>query len=352
MMFRVSALVLVVGCTAGSEPTNVPDPLTQPTTSAARRFAESDLVADRDGAAQRTDPDLVNAWGIAVDDEGLFWVADNGTGKLSIYDAQGNPSIGEYRTSQFDLGEGITGIVMNSTTAFQVHAGGECAPADFIVASEDGKLRGVNGDVDPHRGLVLADRSAQGAIYKGVAIVDCSGGPHLLAADFHNGRIDAFDGKMHALPQAFEDPALPAHFAPFDVAVLGGHVYVAYAMQDDQAEDEVAGDGLGAIDEFDASGTLVRRLTTGGALNAPWGLALAPTSFGPLAGTLLVGNFGDGRITAYDVASGQMIAQLANEHGKPLSIDGLWGLASDATRMLHFAAGPDDEQHGLFGELH
>jgi uncharacterized protein (TIGR03118 family) len=315
--------ILATGCASDSSGEQTAEVANGP------RAAETALVSDGSGAAF-TDPKLVNAWGVARDEDGLFWIADNGTGAITIVDASGAPSQGEYRSDQFMVGEGITGLVAASDPALD---------ADFMVASETGQLFRINGDERADAGILFA--SEADAIYKGIAVETVDGAATVLAADFHHGRIDAFDarGKRISCNTMFVDPGLPSGYGPFNVLAADGMVYVAYAQQDEDKEDEIAGVGLGLIDVFDAHGTFVRRFATGGDLNAPWGLAR-------VGNLLFVGNFGDGRITTFDVASGRSLGQFDAP-----AVDGLWGIVAETPTTLYVTAGPDDEQHGLFARL-
>ncbi|HEX6702674.1 MAG TPA: TIGR03118 family protein, partial [Gaiellaceae bacterium] len=244
--------------------------------------------------------------------------------------------------------------VSNTSSNFVVGSG----PALFIFATEEGKILAWNMSVGT-TAQVVADHSGDEAIYKGLAIA----GDRLYATDFHNGRVDIFDGAFGDVntPGAFVDPSIPAGFAPFGIQNVGGTIFVTYAKQDADAEDDVHGQGLGFVDEFDTAGTLLGRVATRGQLNAPWGIALAPASFGRFGGDLLVGNFGDGEITAFERDSDGVFdprGQLRTEDGHVLSIDGLWALQfgkgaanNGPTDTLFFTAGPDDESHGLFGTI-
>jgi uncharacterized protein (TIGR03118 family) len=199
-----------------------------------------------------------------------------------------------------------------------------------------------------------------GAIFKGAAIVHTRFGPVLLATDFHHARIVAFDRKFHRIPLSprfFRDRHIPKGYAPFNVAVIGHSVYVTYAKQDADAEDDVAGAGFGFVDRFSAFGLHVQRIASRGTLNAPWGMAIAPRSFGAFAGQLLVGNFGDGRISVFNPFTGSFHGLLSDRHHRPIAIDGLWALlpgtrTTGGTDALWFSAGPNDEMHGLVGQLH
>jgi uncharacterized protein (TIGR03118 family) len=229
----------------------------------------------------------------------------------------------------------------------------------FLFDGEDGIVRGWNG-AQGTTAIVVANRSSDGAIYKGLAIADTAAGPRLYAADFHNARVDVFNGSFGLVPGGFVDPALPAGYAPFNVQTIGDRVFVAYAKQDEDAEDEVAGQGTGFVAAYDLAGNLLERVAQHGQLNAPWGLALAPNGFGRFAGDLLVGNFGDGQINAYEELPNGRFAhrgELRGSDGKPLAIDGLWALRfgnggnAGPTDTLFFTAGPDEESHGLFGSI-
>jgi uncharacterized protein (TIGR03118 family) len=312
-------------------------------------FVQTDLLSDTPTLAPLTDPALVNSWGIVRGQAG-FWIADNGTGALTIVDGNGRTLPG---SDQIVLEPGITGIVAN--TSF---VAGTATP-NFLVASESGRIFGVTVSTTTPTSTVLVDRSSVGAIYKGITIVDLGGRALVLAADFHNGNVDVFDSTLTQINNMtmFVDPNLPAGFAPFNVAALGGVVYVAYAQQGPGATDEVIGPGLGIVDGFNNDGTFGARLTTDGALNAPWGMVLAPSTFGEAANTLLVGNFGDGRITELDPSRGTMFGQLTGTDGLPIAIDGLWGLEFGNSNgvgnanSLYFAAGPNNEANGLYGRI-
>jgi uncharacterized protein (TIGR03118 family) len=334
----IASGALAAGCQSDAQSASIAD------LSTHARVHQIDLISDQQGVARHVDPELVNPWGVALDDEGLLWIANNGTGKIGIVDRDGNPSSGEYKDNQFDLGAGIDGIVRNTSSTLEIHENNDCAIADFLVASETGQLFGINGDLDANAGVVFADRSAVDAIYKGVAIVDTDHETHVLAADFHNARIDVFDDKGTLLDgSAFVDPDLPAGYAPFNVVAIGDRVFIPWAMQDADAEDEVAGPGLGAISVFDTAGKLLARVATGGELDAPWAI----TNVGH---ELVVGNFGDGHLSLFDTRTYHPEGQLTGKNG-PIAIDGLWGLAPGRGQRLYFAAGPDDEAHGLFGSI-
>jgi len=326
-------------------------------------YRQHNLVAD-DAAfgPDLVDPNLVNGWGITASPTSPWWVSSNGTDLAKLYGGDGVP-----RALVVAVAGGPTGIVFNGSTSFVVRNGPAAGPARFIFASEDGRIRGWNPAVAPAgQSLVMVDHSSAGAIYKGLAIALTASGNFLYATDFHNGRVAVFDGNLTPVtsPAGFVDPDLQKGFAPFGIQALriGDQVqiFVAYAEQDEAAEDEIGGQGLGFVSRFATDGTFLGRVATRGQLNAPWGLALAPADFGKFSGHLLVGNFGDGQIHAYEIlANGHFEHRgyLKGEDQKPIQIDGLWaiafgnGAAAGPTTTLFFAAGPGDESHGLFGKI-
>ena len=322
--------------------------------TSANTYVVHNLVSDQPGVADHTDPNLVNAWGLTSLPTSPWWVADNGTDVSTIYQADGTP-----RSLVVDVQSAPTGAASNTGSSFIVTKGANSGPALFLFATEEGKILGWNPNVDATHAVVAADRSSAGAIYKGLAIL----GNTLYAADFHNARIDVFNGSFELVNDAgaFVDPKLPSGYAPFGIAEIGGKIFVSYAKQDAAREDDVAGQGLGFVDAFSPSGALLQRIATRGQLNAPWGLAIAPAGFGSFGGDLLVGNFGDGEINAYQPqATGtyERAGALKSADGKPILIDGLWALAfgkgtvnNGPTDTLFFTAGPDDETHGLFGTI-
>jgi uncharacterized protein (TIGR03118 family) len=321
-------------------------------------FRQINLVSDIAGVARVTDRNLVNPWGLSAGPTTPLWVADNGTDLSTLYSGGVRGSIPVVAPLVVSIPGGApTGTVFNPTTGFVVSNGTESAPARFIFDSEAGQITAWSPSVPPAteaRSVV----TTPGAIYKGLAIAETPKGPLLYAADFHGAKVDVFDQQFHPVTPAggFTDRGLPAGYAPFNIQELGGRLYVAFAKQDDQAEDEVAGPGLGFVDVFDTSGHLLKRLVSQGNLNAPWGLVLAPRNFGGFGGDLLVGNFGDGAINAYNSQTGVLDGQLTNEDGNPIRIDGLWALrfgngVIGTPRTLLFTAGIADEAHGLLGEI-
>ena len=332
-------------------------------------YAATLLVADTAAAANpyggssaHVDPNLVNAWGIVFNPQGFVWVANAGTSTSTLYDGNGVPQSLVVAIPDGLAGEAEpTGIVFNPTTGFPVSQGGLTGASVFIFAGEAGTIAGWSPTVDGTNAVTAVDRSAAGAIYKGLARATQGGADFLYATDFHNGVVDVFDAnfnKVALAAGAFTDANLPPGYAPFGIQAIGNLLYVSFAKQDAAAEDDVAGAGFGAVDVFDSAGVLVRRLVAvGGSLNAPWGMAMAPADFGMFSNALLVGNFGDGTIHAFEPATGNHLGVLAKKNGTPISIEGLWGIAfgnglhSQPTNTLFFSAGPGDEAHGVYGRI-
>ena len=332
------------------------------------------LIADQsDAGAAHVDPDLVNAWGLAFNPTGTAWISDNGTGKATLFppNADGGPipsvlvpAPPAERAADAGATASPTGMVLNpNTTNFL----GDL----FIASTEDGTISGWQPS-NPTTFMIRVDRSAgaptTNAVYKGLAIVPSSP-PVLLGANFRAGTIDVFNSSyvLEAAvaasgPSAWVDASLPAGYAPFNVAVIGQSVYVAYALQDSAKMDDSPGLGQGAVSVFDFSGNLKKSLipvASGGPLNAPWGMAVAPSTWGALAGMLLVGNFGAGNINAFDPNSGALTGRLvSSSNNLPIVIPGLWALvfgddadAGISPNALYFTAGPNMEKNGRYGVL-
>jgi uncharacterized protein (TIGR03118 family) len=330
--------------------------------AAGPRVTQINQVSDDPAQhAKLLDANVVNAWGLALSPTSPVWVANNGTNTATLY--PGGLGGAAVSPSPFVVqipGGAPTGQVFNGTGQFVVTGTKDdgtpgSGSAAFIFDSEGGDITGWNPTISRTHAFVAAH--VDGAVYKGLALFPTPFGPLLLAADFAGGRIDVFDRNFQRLTlphQFFSDPKLPKGYAPFNVMVSGDTVYVAYAKQQAGSTEEQAGAGLGFVDAFTDIGLTVHRIASRGALNAPWGLAIAPASFGRLAGTLLVGNFGDGRISAY--RGDHFAGQLRDTYGRRIVIDGLWALqpgtaTSGGANTLWFSAGPDDESHGLVGQL-
>jgi uncharacterized protein (TIGR03118 family) len=331
------------------------------------------LVSDRPGAAALTDPDLVNAWGLSASPGtnqtpgSPLWVSDNGKDKTTLYAGASPTSVTKVGLVVTITSGAPTGQVFNTDpSGFMVHdASGHSGAARFIFDSENGGVDGWSpgvGATAPGFSTVteVAVKNGANAVYKGLAIAQASNGQtYLYAANFRSGRVEAYDATFTPveLPGGFfVDPRLPAGYAPFNVQELAGKLYVSYAKQDARLHDDVAGDGHGFVDVFSNDGALIRRLVTRGALNSPWGLALAPAGFGRFGGALLVGNFGDGRVNVYNATTGEHLGQLRKPNGQPIVIDGLWALRfgngnAAKTGELLFSAGPNHESNGLLGKI-
>ncbi len=340
------------------------------------------------------DPNLVNPWGIAESSGSPFWVADNNQGVSTLYSVPGanntpisinalvvsipspsdllNPK-GAPTGAVFNLdlakqGFKISGVDKNNNTAI--------AAAIFLFATEDGTIIGWNPGINPPGfdpakagtyGIIAVDNSANptaadGAVYKGLAMATdtTTGNTFLYATNFRAGTVEVYDPSFTLVtpsPNAFSDPKLKSGYAPFNIVPANGELFVTYAMQDAAKHDDVAGPAHGFVNTFDLSGNMIARFAQHGHLNSPWGLAQAPASFGPFAGAILVGNFGDGRINAFDAGTGEFLGAAVNSKGQVILIDGLWSLrvgnggAGGASNTIYFTAGPNGEKDGLFGSL-
>jgi uncharacterized protein (TIGR03118 family) len=318
-------------------------------------YTVANLVSDQAGVAKFQDTSLVNAWGLTATPTSPWWVADNGTDVSTLYRADGSKV-----PLTVDVKNAPTGAVANTGTNFVVTNGTTSAPARFIFSTEEGTILGWNPTVAPTAAVIAVP--ASGAIYKGLAIASTASGDFLYATDFHNGRVDVFDGSFNPVNTGggFADSKIPAGYAPFGIQNVAGKIVVTYAKQDADAEDDVPGHGHGFVDMFDTDGNLLVRVARHGLLNSPWGIALAPAGFGAFSGDLLIGNFGDGRINAYELESDgefELVGQLRSGH-RPITIEGLWALQfgkgavnNGPVTTLFFTAGPDDEKHGLFGTI-
>ncbi len=326
----------------------------------ASKYAVQNLVSDVPGLAAQTDPNLTDPWGISLNATGPFWISNNHSGTSTVYNGSGQPAPADSPTVVKIPAGAPTAQVFNGTPAFEITPGN---PAAFLFASEGGTISGWNAAVDAGNARVVIDRSSAGAVYKGVALGANGSGPLLYAANFNTGTIDVFDGGYQpaTLSGGFADPNIPAGYAPFNIRKIGRSLYVTYAQQDSAKHDDVTGPGNGFLNVFDMDGNLLRRLVSNGALNSPWGMALAPDFFGDYSNTLLVGNFGDGSINAFDPFTGNYLGALQDSNGNPINISGLWGLqfgnghAGGDANTLYFTAGIANggsvEDHGLLGAI-
>ncbi|RAK60190.1 TIGR03118 family protein [Phenylobacterium hankyongense] len=315
--------------------------------AAGIRFTITNQVADRSGVAPVTDPLLVNPWGLSQGPGGPLWVANNHTDSSTVYNKD---TFGKLALEVAVPG-GPTGTTyVGLTNAFNITSAGKTGQTVFAFATESGQIQGWNPTVDPTHTVVAVDQSASGSIFKGLTLGLDETSARLFAADFGNGVVSVYDTSFNKI-RSFTDPKLPDGYVPFNVQNLSGLLYVAFAKKEPGAADETVGRGLGFVDVFDTDGHLLRRLIEHGRLNAPWGLAIAPANFGKFAGALLVGNFGDGRIDAYDRTTGAFIGALRDEDRRKVSIEGLWALRTGPNGTITFSAGPAEETQGLLGSI-
>jgi uncharacterized protein (TIGR03118 family) len=325
--------------------------------AASDAYNVNPLVSDVGTTAPFTDPSLVNGWGLSAGPTTPWWASDNGTSLSTLYSGTGAKT-----PLTVSVPGSPTGTVFNpSATDFVVSQNGTSGAARFLFSTESGTILGWTPSVNGTVAVAGADRSSTGAVYKGLAIAN----DRLYATDFHNGRVDVFDASFNLVntPGGFTDPKVAKGFAPFGIQALGGDIFVTYAKQDAARHDDVPVPGQAYVDEFTPDGQLVARVVNSGKknapLNAPWGLAFASADFNVFGGDLLVGNFGNGRISAYTKRGNTWVykGQLRLANGTPIAIDGLWaiafgnGSAAGPTGTLYFLAGPSGEQHGLFGSI-
>ena len=325
------------------------------------QFRQINLVSDQAGVALTTDASLVNPWGISSSPGGPFWVSDNGTGVSTLYTGAGTklgltvtvpaPPAGTPPSSP-------TGQVFNGV-------GTEFGGARFIFSTEDGTVSAWNAGTNA---VLKVDNSGTSAVYKGLALASNGTVNRLYASNFRSGSIDVFNTSFQPVTLAgtpFTDPNLPAGFAPFNIQKINGNLFVTYALQNSLKHDDIAGAGNGIVDVYSPDGILLKRFASGTAaaggtltqLNSPWGIAVAPATFGKFSNDILIGNFGDGRINAFDPASGAFQGQMTDTSGNIITVDGLWGLATGtggnngSINSVFFTAGPAGETHGLFGSF-
>src|SRR5580704_13709442 len=328
----------------------------QTTIAPSNHYLVHNLVSDLADTADHQDPNLVNPWGVGFVAT-PFWVGNNRTGTATLYGGTGAaiplvvtiPQAGNAGTAG-----PVTGVIFNTfasnANAFDVQTG---KPALFMFCSEDGVISGWNQSVSGSKASILFDNSNSGAVYTGCAVGGTAAAPYIFAANFNAGTVDVIDGNLNLnpapysqsiLPQpystssSFSNPAIPAGFAPFNVQNLNGTLFVTYALQDAQKHTNVGGAGNGYVAMFNLNGSLIANLVSQGALNSPWGMALAPPNFGPFAGALLVGNFTDGKINAFSATTGATLGTVDDTNGNPIAIPGLWS--------LDFGGGADSEDPG------
>ncbi|GJG85580.1 hypothetical protein tb265_07610 [Gemmatimonadetes bacterium T265] len=317
-------------------------------------YVQTNLVSDVPGLAATLDPQLKNSWGMSFSPAGPFWVSNAGTGTSTLYNGAGT-KLGLVVNIP-GPGGGVPGVptgqTFNTTGAFALPNG---ANANFLFAGATGTISAWNGAAGTTAVTVV--NGFPSSSYTGIAVSGSGATARLYAANFGAGRVDVFDGAFNPVAGGFTDANVPAGYVPYNVQNVGGSIIVTYALKDPTTGQEVVGAGNGYVDVYDTSGALVRRLASGGALDAPWGMALAPAGFGRFGGDLLIGNFGDGTINAFDPTTGAALGALLGTDGRPLVNEGLWGIAfgnggaAGSPDALYFAAGINDEADGLFGRI-
>lgn len=317
-----------------------------------KNYQQVNLVSDVAGYdAARIDPSLVNAWGIAVAPSGPLWISANHTGVSTIYDMNGltlRPPVTIPSDNDKETGA-PTGQVFNNTTGFVIPSTG--AVSRFIFAGEDGTISAWAGG---NTAVIVANRAAENAVYKGLALANDGGHNFLYATNFKAARVDVFDDHFnYVTSKPFADPMIPVHFAPFNVRNISGNLFVTYAKQlaPDNTDDE-KGPGNGFVDVYTPGGILIKRFATRGKLNSPWGIAEVSSDFSGEEHAIMIGNFGDGHINVFK-SDGEFEGQLKSKNG-PIVIDGLWALEFNVpgtTNRLYFTAGQAKEEHGLFGYI-
>src|SRR6266516_1300148 len=333
-------------------------------------YHQTNLVSDLPNIAQFQDPNLLNPWGLSHGPTTPWWVSDNGAGVSTLYNGAGTAiplvvTIPPPAGSPAGTTAAPTGNVFNSTSGFVVATSSGAGPSFFMFATEDGTISGWNPSADPTHAILAVDRSTvgAGAVYKGLAIASLASGTFIYATNFRFGTVEMFNSNFQ-LVGSFTDSKLANTcplpnqcYAPFGIQNIGGKLFVTFALQNAEKHDDVSGPAHDFVDFFDTSGNLIQRLLVHGRLNSPWGLALAPADFGRFSHALLVGNFGDGRINAYGLNTGEFLGQLRDQTNTPITIDDLWalGFGNDAKAGLHnelfFTAGINDEADGLFGKI-
>ena len=342
-------------------------------------YVQTALVSDIPGFAPNTDRNLINPWGFTETSAGQFRVSANGSGRGILLAANGEKSgadiiIPPPAGSPAGTTSTPNGVVPNTTSGFVITVNGRSAPATLLFSTEDGTIAGWNPALSQTRAVIAADQSANGAVYKLLTLASNSQGTFIFATNFHNGTVDVFDSHFHKVnlgPNAFVDPttganAIPSNFAPFGIKTVGSTLFVTYAEQDAAKHDDVAGVGNGFIDVYDTSGNFIERFASRGLLNSPIGATFAPANFGQFSGDLLIGNFGDSHVNAFNPTTGQFLGQLTDANGNPLALNGgfkeadtkgLWGIGfgngagGAGTNTLFFADGINDESDGVFGKV-
>ena len=317
--------------------------------SAATAYVQVNLTSDVTGLAPNTDINLKNPWGMAFSATSPFWASDQGTSKATLYNGSGVPQALVVSTPPAP-----TGQVFNASSSFNLPTGGK---ALFIFDSLSGQIAGWNGAQGTTAATMFT--ATDGAVFTGLAIGNNGSGDFLYAADFANGKIDVLNSTfgLTTLAGNFTDPNLPAGFSPYNIQTVGGKLYVEYAKVDPVTHRPTTTANTGIVDVYDVNGNLLQRLATNTHLDSPWGITQAPATFGSFGGDILVGNFGDGTISAFDPLSGVFQGVVSDLSGSPIVNSGLWALNFRApgsgfdSNALFFNAGIHDEADGLFGEI-
>jgi uncharacterized protein (TIGR03118 family) len=313
------------------------------------------LTSDITAAAANQDPNLVNPWGMSISPSGPWWLADNGSGLSTLYNGSGQAQ-GLVVTIPSGTGSGTgspSGTVYNATSGFEIHG----QPTPFLFCTEDGTISGWYGGTTAY---IAINNNGAGAVYKGMALASANGSNYLYVANFWSGAVEVYDSSFNSHSfgaNSFVDSQIPSGYAPFNIQPVGNSLVVTYAKQDAARHDDVPGPGNGRVDIYDTQGNLQLRLANTTYLNAPWGVVQAPASFSGFANDLLIGNFGSGLISAYNLSTGAWIGNMFNVNLLPVQIDGLWGLtfgnggSGGPATTLFFTAGPYGENHGIFGSI-
>jgi uncharacterized protein (TIGR03118 family) len=326
-------------------------PLTVPAQT-SNSYVQTNIISDGAVSAMQTDPTLINPWGVSIGTQ--FWINAAGSGNSLVENGDGTKSFAvTVPPASSSSPHGLpAGTLYNSdATLFPIPGG----PAQFLFSTLDGTISAWNATDGP--AVIMINNSAAGAVYTDIAVDKASSGSFLLAANFASGKVEIFSSSFAPtqLTGTFSDPAIPSGYSPFGIHQINGKIFVTYAEVNSQGR-EAVGAGLGYVDVFNSDGTLVQNAISQGNLNAPWGMALAPSGFGLFAGDLLVGNFGDGIINAYDPTTFAFIGQLQDGSGNPIANPGLWEIIFGTngvgdSNTLYFAAGINSEKDGLFGSI-
>ena len=355
--------IAMAACGGGSDGGSSPREPAAGTRYAATPLVSDTAVANTPNSAVHTDGHLLNPWGIAFfGGQSSVWVTNNGSSTSTLFDGQdlALPRLVIAVPADSPSGTRPTGVVFNSGNGFEVTQGGRTGVSRFIFAGEHGSLSAWTPTLGLETSIMVFNGSPAGSMYTGLAKAAVGVDGFLFAADFHNRVVDGFNADFLMTPTAggFADANLPAGYAPFGIQAVGDSIYVAYAKQDAQARTPVSGAGLGLVSTFDSAGHLIKRLIpAGNSLDAPWGMAIARANFGVFSRALLVANSGDGKINAFDAASGQFLGSLTRPDGAPLAIDGLRGIAfgngaaGQPSNTLFFTAAPGGGRHGIYGRI-